>query len=268
MYAILVILLGLAGVITVGYFFARLTDPANNSRRQEAQAPPAYPPTPYPYPIPPQAEMRQAPGISLWPIIILMGIAIAAYYYLADQAKPAEKPAEPEARYEVSPTPNNYSSRSGNSSTTGPEEYTLSDQLRDQRKGYVVPLPTPRISDTTKEKQDSYRDNYRERALDNPPAQLAANYRQGYGVQLFAQGKDWWDEAYLQRIQQSYPRLQLLAGYAYPNGQLQMTKFILGAFETKAEADSFARLIGKEFDGAFTTDLSKLQRVERFWPYP
>lgn len=100
-----------------------------------------------------------------------------------------------------------------------------------------------------------------------PQEYQAPDYSKGYGVQLFAREKDWWEEPGIQSIQQGLNGQYMLIGKGYTRDGVGITKFIIGPFDTKKQADTFARWAGKKFPGAYTLELSSLEQVGRL-PLP
>ena len=266
----LMIILGLLGITVTGYFFAQLANAFNPPSRRpyrNLQHPQGFAPNTVMYqPSLPEEEPQEA-IVPFWPVMALM--AIAAIFYLANTPVPAGKNSGQPARGTSSVTSAYDSSRFDYAPSTGRAYYGAKE--KGPVKRYPVPLSTPRTrkAPAQVEKQAvPYPDPYETKkdAADRP--YQAPDYGRGFGVQLFATEKDWWEEAHVLSIQKKYNGHQLLIGTGYTADMVKVTRFILGSFDTREEAARFARRIGKDFPGAFPADLSKLERVERYWPYP
>ncbi|MCB0562194.1 MAG: SPOR domain-containing protein [Lewinellaceae bacterium] len=262
----LMIILGVSVLIITLYYFAYLAN-ENNSRRQlqhPAPPPQGYISNPLDYRPRLTAMEEPAPGLSFWPILALAGIA--AVFYMGYRSKPAET---------VNGTSPAYATPQAPDRTHGEVDYDNPEKdayiLPEEKKStYTVPPSTPRTRTSRWEEKavDPY-EYETERAASEPTKTYEApDYRKGYGVQIFATEKGWWEEAHVREIQRKYQSHQLLIGTGYTSGQAPVNKFILGPFNTKAEANQFARQAGKAFPGAYAVDLSRLEQVRRYWAVP
>lgn len=270
MPATLLIILGILGFTLLFFLVGQLFGPHQEERQPTGPPQPIQGTMPYPMAYQPQPvyEERPAPRISLWPIFFLL--AIAGVFYLAYRSSSATTKASPVYLKPTEPEPK--------TNTSAPFEYETPDQLRYEpprqetaTPKYTPPLSTPR---TDRERWANNPSAYNEpgpaeRKTDtSAAARGAVSYRQGFGVQLFAMEKGWWNEAELSRLQKKYPGLLLLIGKSYGPGKATVNKFLLGPFDTKEAADKFAKGIQKEFSGAYTIELLTLDRVDRYWTVP
>lgn len=260
------ITLGVSALVVLLYFFAQQANATNSRRQPQNPVPPlqGYGPHSMSYQPQPMAMEEQASGLSFWPILALAGIA--AIFYLGYRSTPAKTTYLPSR----SDTPTNTKNRTSGQFDYGHPDKEVYFIPKEERPEYTVPLSTPRTNTRRGERRavEPYEYSTEKEASGPTTSYEAPDYRQGYGVQLFATEKGWWEEAHVREIQRNYHNHLLLIGTGYTSEQVQVNKFLLGPFNTKAEASQFARQIGKAFPGAFAVDLSKLEQVRRYWAVP
>lgn len=261
------IILGVLGAVVFFYLLSQIANPSNSGRQLQNHAPPPYGYTLNPNLYQPMAtipEEQPTTGFSLWPIFALM--AIAAIFYLIYNSPPVEKEAAP-----IQKNVENVRPKGSLDTYDYPDEATKGQRYYnsgEQKQEYPVPPSTPQAKkeQPANPPVESY-DGYAESKVPAPKKNdKAPDYRQGYGVQLFATEKGWWEEAHVRQIQESYPNFLLLIGTSRASGN--MNKFILGSFANKAAAGLVARQAGKDFPGAYVVDLSELEQVDRYWTVP
>lgn len=264
-----IILLSLLATIAMGYLFARITDPYNREQQQPSR-PPNYPPyNPILFQPPPPAPERQPSAPSAWPLVILTGIAILIY--LASEVVPAQNANRRALRSTSAVASQKGPVQIDYPPPTGPVYHLpeTKDRAYTPPKPFVPPTSAPAPSQVEEDKPvDTYQDSSGRIGEAASGNSAVPGYNKGYGVQLFAQEKDWWEEGQARRVLDENPGRLLLAATGYTAGRTPVRKFILGAFNSKEEADRAALRLRKEFPGAFPVDLSKLGKVERYWLYP
>lgn len=263
----LILLLSLLATIAMGYFFARITDPFNREQQQPSP-PPNYPPyNPVLFQPPPPVPERQHSAPSAWPLIILTGAAILIY--LASEVVPAQNANRRALRSTSAVASQKEPVQIDYPPPTGPV-YHLPET---KDRAYTPPKQfVPRTSAPAPLEDDKAVDTYQDSSgkIDGAVSGNTAvpDYNKGYGVQLFAQEKRGWEEAHARRVLDENPGRLLLAATGYTAGRTPVRKFILGTFDSKAEAERAALRLRKEFPGVFPVELSKLGKVERYWLYP
>lgn len=276
----LILILALSGFALLLFVIAQLGNssrPERTSRPESRQQPPAeqgYPPkyTPYPpnyipYPPPqPEHEERETSSRSIWPWAIVALAAIV--FYMAARANPAEKVESPPKVADTQPDYDNNRYYYDYPSTPDSYENTAGVVSRDREaeKNTYAPPPIPNAN-TGNTAAGITNGTYPAEKTPAPQEYQAPDYSKGYGVQLFAREKDWWEEPGIHSIQQSLDGQYMLISKGYTRDGVEITKFIIGPFDTKKQADTFARRAGSKFPGAYTLELSSLERVGRL-PLP
>jgi hypothetical protein len=198
-------------------------------------------------------------------------VVIAAVIFIGYQLTPEEE-ASPAFRANTEETSFGQSDRQFDYDVPKQKDHYYDDPVEEEKPvlEYKAPLSTPRIKGNRRVNRQS--DQYLRYPDSNSTAptdtRQGVDYQKGYGVQLLATEKGWWEDTQALRLKEKYPRLELLVGTGYGREGEKVNKFLIGAFSTKEEADEFAQRISKEFSGAFAVELSTLERAGRYWSVP
>ena len=262
----LILILALAGFALLLFVIAQLGNAGRPELRQQPPAQPGYPPnyTPYPPPQQPEPQERETHSRTIWPLAIVALAAIV--FYMATRANPAEKAERPSVE-ELAPIKSDYDNNQyyyDYPSVRDSYENTVEVDSRNrevEKNKYIPPtIPSTKTGNTVSGIANAD-GAYPAEKTPAPQEYQAPDYSKGYGVQLFAREKDWWEEPGIQSIQQGLNGQRMLISKGYTQDGVEITKFIIGPFDTKKQADTFARWAGRKFPGAYTLELSSLERV-------
>lgn len=278
MSATLFIIIGLAGFALLLFAIAQSGRTSRPEVRQRPQQPQAIPPGYIPYLMPPQPEEAPEPGDGFSRSLLFLGILGVAALALYIAYKPAgvekdSKPLVPDKEQEFIDTSNQDSNGFYyyDVSTGRYYYYDIREKkswpAADRKKpeqSYAAPLPSPGIK--RQEPVTSY-DNTGN-SLPTIKGYTDLDYSRGYAVQLCARENDWLEAPELGGLQQSLKGQHMLISKGYNQKGAAVTKYLIGPFESRKEADDFALQAGRKFEGAFSLPLSSLKQVERYWPRP